>query len=862
MNGKAMTTEESIPTAPVGEAPGEGKSSKAKTHFFWGMLSHAFLDYSMGKIDERRVKRYLDGAERKGADITALRDWRPTFQQRINLKLMISVVDAVSIFKNSERSPIDEFLVLGAVDESPAWQCLYNLACRLLTFRGVNLAVATPLAPPPPSADAAGKRHLQPDGAADHGRNVQAAVAVMGGKESTAAEEERLAARRRERREARRLRAEQIKQKREAKIKSAKEVIKQLQEDKRPSVSVSDFARKSDQIRIYIDETWPETFQKGRETGVIAGIVWRGGDVDYQRLAKIKNHLRFTSSGLTALRQLLACPDVFPFLMPVKATGKLATEHYFELIEAAIKILLGWLLPQSGRVCNVRIFIEQIGGYSCGTVKTDYFQGVMETLRHLGARRFARWRLEEVSWRDKEFEYIAYADLIAYLHHEHTDINRETGAVVAFRQWPGFVPLSLDLVDRLMRLDQLEANDDVEAVLDFAADIQGTELSRVIMADLKRRLENREDLQFKLLESLEERYRIKEESGKVLSRLARMAGRLVTIPEDKSRLRLRLMRLILSIQRANLDGNPEAGKTAVRYYRLIRGEAAALDRNLSAHADLVSIVHLHDQFRFEEALNMNRALIDDGFSYYPPVLGGCILSSMGQCLSFLGRHGEAESFYEQALAKFLPALAQEPGLDRELDQTRIYRALNSLDADLTGAAYRIEEVVEDVGRSLSELAMDNDPEGVYDHHLILRYLWFKDGSSPAVKEYLARKNDWLWGRQHPWELIACYRGLLLWRHGGRTGLSDAAQWFIRGMDVADEENHGATLWIIGAMIGVVALCCLGGDLFQKPAERLLMKAKEDLPQAAVNVAALRKILLAPHPDRINEALTALPFHFH
>jgi hypothetical protein len=111
----------------------------------------------------------------------------------------------------------------------------------------------------------------------------------------------------------------------------------------------TEFDPKSRKLTVYIDETWP----KGNETGVIAGLVWNGDGPNTEKLPKIRPHiwecLDFEQQATRALTDVYAASDCFPFIMPVRATaGRNPGAEYDEYVGLALQLLLGWVLPTVG----------------------------------------------------------------------------------------------------------------------------------------------------------------------------------------------------------------------------------------------------------------------------------------------------------------------------------------------------------------------------------------------------------------------------------------------------------------------------------------------------------------------------------
>lgn len=187
-------------------------------------------------------------------------------------------------------------------------------------------------------------------------------------------------------------------------------------------IGVTEFARHANHIRIYIDEAWPGAqSSEYKHVGVISGIVWDGEQPVEHQLPFIHTHLREKNSPAhyhQAISQLLNCEHAFPFAFPI-IQDAVRESDYPELLRVALIVLLGWILPQDGPQCDVKIYCEGIQfaqmapgrNYACSL-------GEMRNTMGLTTGRMQRWYISEfvsLAATDKEFEYVPYADAVGYL---------------------------------------------------------------------------------------------------------------------------------------------------------------------------------------------------------------------------------------------------------------------------------------------------------------------------------------------------------------------------------------------------------------------------------------------------------------
>jgi hypothetical protein len=468
-----------------------------------------------------------------------------------------------------------------------------------------------------------------------------------------------------------------------------------------------------------------------------------------------------------------------------------------------------------------------------------------------------------MKWHEKHYEYVPQADAVAYLVQDHTEKARDLSLASNYRTWPGYLPFSLELVPLLSRLDHLEAVANVNDVLDFIVETQGTALCDVVVKDLIGRLSRRSDLQTKLIESLEECYQSKERNLRQLRYLHRAVKSIIPSPGPEAPPRIRLLWTVLALQDANHDGDPARAKECAKSYRSLRSVVLDYDRELVANTDLNLIVHYNDTFDFHAALRMNEALVSDpGFTYLTPVTRARAWSSHGQCLAFTGRGAEAVDSFETALTEFDGLLKTGHDVAGDIDQTRVYAAINAIDARLTNAGELAKGVIGPFEAAVDELANADPLHRSYHHHLLLRLLWFTSGNEHLIKRYLTHLPKWQETPQHPWELINCYRALMLWKYGSIGEQEVAKVWFRKAVDICSLEHHGSTLSLIGAAAATAASCCMEDESFVAEAQRLLDKVGTTLPDAGETIAGLWEVLTRPGAELVNRALEQLPFNYH
>lgn len=487
-----------------------------------------------------------------------------------------------------------------------------------------------------------------------------------------------------------------------------------------------------DTLRIYIDEAWVGTVPdaaRPQHEGVIAGIVWFGDAPDYEMLPQICTHLRTGTVKIMkeSVQNVLKCSRCFPFIMPIRIQNEAdkAQRHYDLLLQTCIKVLLGWMLQERCKAPkDIHLFMEQIYQHTSGEDVTQHFIGYLSAMKERMSGRFDSWHILEARFVDKDYEYVPYADLLGYMTHDHTDIALALGAQSDYRNLPGYLPITIDLSQQLDDIDRLEDLGNVEQILNFVSDTQGTALCRTIMADLKKRLTTRKDLQEKLIGALEERYQKKERDLRQLRMLSSSVTELAGMKPADMPKRIKLMLFALQLQDANHHGDPERATAVREDFQRIRNEVRIHDRELAAYVDLNVAVSYADSFQFSEAKSCVESVTQDShYEALTPAMQGRAYSALGQYHAMLGEGEKAEACFVQALAQFDIADLKPEEREGERWQTGIYRAINAMDARLPQVHELVHAIVPLEENAIIELAGDGLHKNEYRHHLLVRALY-------------------------------------------------------------------------------------------------------------------------------------------
>jgi tetratricopeptide (TPR) repeat protein len=216
------------------------------------------------------------------------------------------------------------------------------------------------------------------------------------------------------------------------------------------------------------------------------------------------------------------------------------------------------------------------------------------------------------------------------------------------------------------------------------------------------------------------------------------------------------------------------------------------DATLVAWADLNLAVAYTNAFDFESARNVMArwqgvAPGHPGRQYY-----GQILSTLGQLSSFVGRQREAVGYFENAL-EYLTKNSYLEKAESDKNQTMTYQVIAMMD-DEDLPKDQFDKALEKclmLEPKYAALIHAVTPDVPYTHHVLLRAITY--GNYPEAREaYLSKRDEWLCGAYHPWELIEFYRGLMF------DAVEDSLPYLRNAYEIAMRGD--ATMHVIGAVI--------------------------------------------------------------
>lgn len=433
--------------------------------------------------------------------------------------------------------------------------------------------------------------------------------------------------------------------------------------------------------------------------------------------------------------------------------------------------------------------------------------------------------------------------------------------------------MSLDLVPLLERVEKVAQSEDVNAILDLIPLVEDTHFGKAILRDLGPAVRGSEPLMWKLLQTLDLRFRAHRRDLHALDCQV-LAIREFLIPELPSgaSLQLRLLWTAVAFHIANHKGNPDLVRQAAERFEAQRAEAFPNERELVANLDCKLAIHYADRFEFTEAQKvLGRLMADPAFPYLELWTRGVVRSSFGQVCGMLGKHDDAEQSFLEADREFAAASFRDPEQQfRERRRTATYRAINAIDAGWRHAIRLTEEVTEPLRHAAAAFA--GLQERVFEHHLFLRCLsnvqpntgeqagLLRDGRDT----YLRQEARWISGDHHPWELIEMYRAILLFQQRQKSSEAVVDR-LDQAADLAASPQYGDTLLFIRAMICTVGHHLTGEARFEEQAREAveLVEERFDGVAAAMRAAeSFRRLLDSPAPAAAAEIVRVLPFNYH
>ncbi len=626
------------------------------------------------------------------------------------------------------------------------------------------------------------------------------------------------------------------------------------------------FPKNINEINIYIDEVWALTGEsqvsetiKAKNTGAIAGVIYFGNKPDYKSLEKIKNHLR--RSGKEAFEILISNEKVIPFFMPISIKeGLIASSYYLELLQVAVKIILGWVLPQTGNSIKVNIYPEHIGNFVDETDRTQFFQGVFENLK-LTTNRFGRFSINKVIWKDKNYEYIPYADLVGYIGLQHVEFSRKLLKKIPFDDVVVNIPISIDTYRRLERLDKFESSKDIKNIIELLIEFRNNKLSNYIYNLLEREFKKDDDLKVAAIDLIESYYLNKIRDMEKLRILYYYFNKLIeTIDVSKLLYKTQIQIILIKIQQVNHEGNFKLFDDLLKNYNSIKEKSKKDNQGLVFYTDLNFIVSLNDQFRFKDSFKLIDNLVNNfDFSFYSNENSAKALSTYGQILSLMKNYEKADSYFINAIQYFKEADLLNLRKQKEIEQTTIYRIINMINNNNREAVSEFKKFLSENKISLKDIAGDKTSKYQYLHYTIAKLIYFFNNVDMKL-EYISYISDF-YKNQHPYEVILLYKALFL-AEDFDLNKNRVKLLFDNAVNITKVESHGSVIKLIGSVILLIAMIYYPNDEnYQNLFNSYTKTVRKDMPNAIAYINKIEKYAEKSDKNDIKDILKILPFNY-
>lgn len=556
-------------------------------------------------------------------------------------------------------------------------------------------------------------------------------------------------------------------------------------------------------------------------------------------LDKVINNILSQSVGVLGI----TAKDPLSFNRPRWFSG------VYRLLQLALRLLP---LPNEGSK-QVRVFIEQRGGFNADTDLQVLKQLLLSELQSIDEARFSQLHLSlEIALKGKH-PYLAHVDALA--HCWGGSSAKQRLAKAKFKGHCFLTPESGGLERIYAVLDgktALPPHDWFQAACALSGEPEHS-LLREAMRQLGERCQTQPKIWQNYLQTVRQRLNEKDYRPQALDEIL---GWLQTHAPAENKLPPLLQ---LRFQAARLAADNHQGRMRLETVQnlldlgdKLQHEAApevaqAYNRLAVAATNIYEFNHAKQIL--QHALKLPEIAV--GRQQY-----GRLQSGMGQIHAFLGEHRAAASLFNQAIETF-QKLSDPAAAQKDFQQTRLYRLHNALDADETWE--NIQPLATSVFGSDLDKAANKFSSSLNDrftHHALLRlFAAYPQQTESAQKTYLGNEAHWQSETGHPWQLIHLWRGWLA--HFAGNGFIAAEAFNL----VLNEEADGLTLQWIALTTAVLAERLGLGKSSPYPIAAEAARLETEFPQAPhAALQALQKS--EAQPEKLLAALKAcLPFNF-
>ncbi len=506
-----------------------------------------------------------------------------------------------------------------------------------------------------------------------------------------------------------------------------------------------------------------------------------------------------------------------------------------------IDLLIRWvlrILPIDVRdITTVKFEIEGTGNYQGASALSIRGESILAELKRISPKRYEKLQLDLRFVRKNECVFNGYVDTIANCWGSPTKERKVLLNHFKLYDHCLLTPRSDGLLERtLIALNDGKAllPDDWYLLASSAQGIDSKSLIDDVLSKLGESAKSSPTLWGRYLGEVKGRIRGKSITPQSLSRVIDWLDRYK--PSEQSI--PKLIELQYRSARLTLE-NHHGLSTQETLKQTVSLALELLDEDAPQACEVIlrAVIAMTNAYDFGELTPYISTLLKES----PKVFGLCnygkLLSTRGQLLAFNGDPLTAVDFFDRAIVYFA-RLSDPAQRGKEILQTRIYR-LFSLFEDENLDAERVENELDILIHEVSGISLDQAICHIpkwrngrrFAHHVVIRALATnRINNEQLTEKYLNSIDTWEMEEDHPWQLIAFYRALILAKDGK---VSDAKKLIKQSLDICDAHPEGTITWI-----GVVVEKCaeqfgiLPTDSFIEPGKRIEIVRKV-LPNAPI-----------------------------
>ncbi|MET0066546.1 MAG: hypothetical protein ABW076_09395 [Candidatus Thiodiazotropha sp.] len=506
-----------------------------------------------------------------------------------------------------------------------------------------------------------------------------------------------------------------------------------------------------------------------------------------------------------------------------------------------IDLLIRWVLRilpiDTSKATTVKFEIEGTGSYQGANALNIRGESILAELKRLSPKRYEKMQLNLRFVAKNECAFNGYVDTIANCWGSPT---RERKALLRHFKLLDhclLTPSSDGLLERtLIALNDEKAllPDDWYLLASSAQDFGSLTLVDDVLDRLGKSAQDSPALWAKYLSEVKDRIKGKNIRPHLLSRVISWLDQYK--PSNQSIPKL----LDLQYRSACLTLDNHQGlstESTLKETVSLALELLEEDAPQACEVVLRAVISITNAYNFDELTPYIDILLKEKSKVFGLCNYGKLLSTRGQLSAFQGDFSTAITFFDKALESFA-RLSDPTQREKEILQTKIYRLFSIFDNESLEAGEVENELnmfIYDVNeKSLDEVISQIPGWGNsrrFAHHLLIRALATKLMNMQLMEKYINSIDSWKTEVDHPWQLIAFYRALLLLKY---DKVSEAKEQIRQSLEICDAHPEGTITWI-GVVIGKCAehFGILSTDTFIE-SERRTEIVRKVLPNAPID----------------------------